>query len=716
MFKNLSLASKGICLFKNQSMKSVSLKYKLLFVFFIVCAVFSAYTFIQHTDKQKMQMALVLSCLIQNHYDVPKIDDQYSKKVFVSFLKQLDHSKRFLTQEDSMAIAAYQTTLDDEVNDQHYVFFEKVNEIYERKLTLLATTFQTYLAEPFDFTVKESLQLDADKRPFAKNDAELKEQWRQYFKYLVMVDVQAKLDKQEKAIADKDTSFKVKTFELYEKEAREKILKDHTEMFKRLQKETKADRFADFVNAHVHVFDPHSDFFPPKEKENFDIAISGNLEGIGATLQEKDGYVKVMSIVPGSPSYKQGELKPDDLIMKVAQGDNEPVDIVDMRLDNAVKLIRGKKGTTVKLTVKKPSGIIKIISIVRDVVVMEESYAKSYVVVDEKTASRVGYINLPSFYVDFNNKNNRSCSKDIKIELSKLNAEGVDGIILDLRNNGGGSLSDVVTIGGYFIDYGPMVQVKGKEGLPEVLDDRMPGVDYNGPLVILVNQFSASASEILAAAMQDYKRAVIIGSPTTYGKGTVQRFFDLPTLEGEEPVGAAKVTTHKFYRIDGGSTQLKGVVPDIILPDVYANLGIGEKEMDYAMPWDKTVVSAYKVWNGKSLDLKKIKTNSQQRVDNSEAFKKIKQNAVYLKSKQDNTRYSLFLQDYKAMLVKNKKEEEVFNEEYKTIPDWDFTVLKADAAQLTDSTKAARSQEQLKNLKKDLYIYEGVQVIRDLVK
>lgn len=697
-------------------MKTFLLKYKILFVFFLLFAVFSAYTFIQDTDKQKMQMALVLSCLVQNHYEVPLIDDQYSKKVFHLFIEQLDHSKRFLTQEDSLLIASYQTKLDDEIQNQDYVFFEKINEIYERKLALVSTSFQEHLAQPFDFTVNEIIQLDADKRPFAKNDAELKEQWRQYLKYLVMVDVQSKLEKQEKAIAEKDTSFKVKTFEAYEKEAREKFLKDHNEMFKRLQKETKADRFADFINAHVHVFDPHSDFFPPKEKENFDIAISGNLEGIGATLQEKDGYIKVMSIVPGSPSYKQGELKPDDLIMKVAQGDNEPVDIVDMRLDNAVKLIRGKKGTTVKLTVKKPSGVIKVISIVRDVVVMEESYAKSYVVVDEKTKARVGYIHLPSFYVDFNNKNNRSCSKDIKIELAKLSTEQVSGIILDLRNNGGGSLSDVVTIGGYFIDQGPIVQVKGKEGLPEVLDDRMPGIDYNGPLVILVNQFSASASEILAAAMQDYKRAVIIGSTTTYGKGTVQRFFDLPALDGNEAVGAAKVTTHKFYRIDGGSTQMRGVVPDIILPDVYANLGLGEKEMEYAMPWDKTIPSAYKVWNGKALDLKKVKANSQQRIDNNEAFKKIRQNAIYLKSKQDKTAYSLNMEAYKKTLAANKKEDEIFKEEYKAIPGWDFTVLKSDVAQLNDSTKVNRSQEQIKSLKKDLYIYEGVQVIRDLVK
>ena len=692
-------------------------KQKVFIAVLLVFALFSSYKFFaDDSEKQKNQMALVLSNLIQQHYDAPPLDDNYSKKVFDLYLKQLDHSKRFLTQKDSVLISAYKTKLDDEIIAQRFEFFEKINAIYETKLAFIAGSFQESLTRPFDFTLNESIQTDPEKRPFAKDDAELKEQWRQYLKYQVLVSVQAKMDAQEKAAAKADTSMKIKTFDVLEKEAREKLLKDYTDMFKRLQKETKSERFAEYINANVHVFDPHSDFFPPKEKENFDIQMSGKLEGIGATLQEKDGYIKVMSIVPGSPSYKQGELKPDDYIMKVGQGDDEPVDIVDMRLDNAVKLIRGKKGTTVKLTVKKPSGIIKVISIVRDVVVMEESYAKSVIVNDTKNKQRIGYINLPSFYVDFNNRNGRSCSEDIKKELAKLKAENVDGIILDLRNNGGGSLSDVVDMGGYFIDKGPIVQVKGRETTPYVLEDEAPGVLYDGPFVILVNQFSASASEIMAAAMQDYKRAIIIGSNTTYGKGTVQRMFELGSAPGGESVGSTKVTTQKFYRINGGSTQLKGVVPDIILPDVYSNLEVGEKEMDYVMPWDQIKPAIYKTWDNKPLNVKNIQTKSHERIAKSEAFKHIQRNAVYLKSKQDMSMHTLNMEAYKAEVLRSKKEEDSFKEEEKEITDWSFDVLKADVSIPADSVKMARSKEYIKSLKKDVYIYEGLQVIKDIRK
>jgi len=697
-------------------MKSINFKKKALFVLLFVVGVFSAYTFIDDTDKQKVQMGLVMGNLVQNHFHVCTFDDTYSKHVFELYLKQLDHSKRFFTQQDSIAVAEYIYKLDDELSSQDYVFFEKINALYEKKLAFVTASFQVYLEQPIDFTINESLQLDAEKRSFAKDDAELKEQWRQYLKYMVLLNIQSKQEFQENAIAKSDTSVKIKTYEVLEKEAREKVLKDHTELFKRLQKETKADRFAEYINSNVHVFDPHSDFFPPREKENFDIQISGKLEGIGATLQEKDGYVKVMSIVPGSPSYKQGELKPDDLIMKVAQGEDEPVDIVDMRLDNAVKLIRGKKGTTVKLTVKKPSGIVKVISIVRDVVVMEDSYAKSMIISDQKHKQKIGYIHLPSFYVDFDNPNGRACAKDIKIELNKLKTEQVDGIILDLRNNGGGSLTDVVKIGGYFIDQGPVVQVKGRERTPYLFLDEAPGVDYDGPLVILVNQFSASASEILAAAMQDYKRAIIIGSNATYGKGTVQRMYQLPTLNTMEEVGSTKVTTQKFYRINGGSTQLKGVVPDIILPDLYSNLPIGEKEMDFAMPWDKISPAAYQEWNKKPLEVKKIQANSQLRVSKNEDFKQISKNAVYLKSKQDMSKHTLNLKAYKEELVVSKKEEDGFKAESKEIAGWDFTVLKVDLAQLDDSVKVNRSNDYIKALKKDVYIYEGMQVIQDIIK
>ncbi len=695
-------------------MKKFIIKHKLILSFLLLLSIFCGYSFVDgDEDKEKKERAMVLRNLIQEHYNPPYIDDNYSKKVFELYFKQLDYNKRFFTQQDSIAFESYKTKLDDEINSGTLEFFEKTNAIYEQRVALIATTFHSFLAQPFDFTVNEAIQLDPEKRSFAKDENELKEQWKKYFKYIVLLKVQDKLEQQKKAAAEADTSVKVLTFEQIEKDAREKIEKEHTEMFKRLQKETKADRFAEYINANVHVFDPHSDFFPPIEKENFDIQLSGTLEGIGATLQEKDGYIKVTNIVPGSPSYKQGELKPDDLILKVAQGEEEPVDVVDMKLNSAVKLIRGKKGTTVKLTVKKPSGTIKVIAIVRDVVVLEESFAKSMIVTDSLSKLKIGYILLPSFYANFENTDSRSCSKDIKIELEKLKAEHVDGIILDLRNNGGGSLSDVVKIGGYFIDQGPIVQVKGREDRPYILVDEDPTLDYNGPLVILVNQFSASASEILAAAMQDYNRAIIIGSNSTYGKGTVQRFFRLPLLDNKEDIGALKVTTQKFYRVNGSSTQLKGVVPDIILPDIYSNLKIGEKEMDYAMPYDVIQPVQYAPWSNKTLDAKKIKHNSQARINNNEAFKQITKNALYIKQKQDKTDHTLNLQTYQIELQTSKKEDDLFKDGSKVITGWKFNPLKADG---TDSLKEEKNKTYIKTLQKDAYIYEGLQVIKDIKK
>lgn len=693
---------------------------KVVFAAVVLLSIFSSYVFIDETEKQKVVLVAVLQNMLQYHYSAPEINDDFSSKVFESHLKDLDYNKRFFNQADYAFLKKFEKNLDDELESQQFNYFEAANSLFNKKIEVVNSFYKKILENPFDFTVDEKVELDAEKRAFAANDTELEELWRKYLKYQVLTNIVGKLEIQEKAQETKDTTVKIKSFVVLEAEARAKVAKTHEEMFKRLSKVTKTDRFSEYINAIVHVFDPHSDFFPPKDKENFDIQLSGRLEGIGATLQEKEGYIKVMAIMPGSPSAKQGELKAEDLILKVGQGNEEPVDVVDMRLDNAVKLIRGKKGTWVKLTVKKPSGIIKVISILRDVVVMEESYAKSILVNDSKNSQKIGYINLPSFYVDFNNRGGRSCSEDIKKELLKLKAENVEGIVLDLRNNGGGSLQDVVTMGGFFIDEGPIVQVKSKEHDPYVLKDDYKGVVYDGPLVILINQFSASASEILAAAMQDYKRAVIIGSNTSFGKGTVQRIFelDLPSMYKElNPIGSAKITTQKFYRINGGSTQLKGVVPDVIVPDMYKYLDLGEKEMDYAMPWDQIPPAVYDEWVLKNgADLAKIKAKSAARVEKNEVFKMINASAEHLKHKQDNTVQTLSLVKYREELSNSKKEDDKFKDIDKEIADWDFKILKADETTVVDSTKIERNKSFIKTLKKDIYLHEAMGVIKDIRK
>jgi carboxyl-terminal processing protease len=449
--------------------------------------------------------------------------------------------------------------------------------------------------------------------------------------------------------------------------------------------------------------------------------MSGRLEGIGATLQEKDGYIKVTEIVTGSPSWRQGELQAGDIIMKVAQGDAEAVDIVDMRLDKAVQLIRGPKGTEVRLTLKKVTGEIKTISIIRDIVVLEETYAKSAVITRESDGSRVGYIFLPKFYADFSNSGGRNCSDDVAKEVEKLKKEKVDAIVLDLRNNSGGSLNDVVKMTGLFIERGPIVQVKSRGQEPYVLEDRDSRVQYDGPLVVMVNSGSASASEILAAAIQDYHRGVIMGTPT-YGKGTVQRFFDLDQMapagaeaDAMKPLGSVKLTTQKFYRINGGTTQLEGVTPDVLIPDPYTYLDRGEEEQDYPMPWDEIKPVPYSTWLYGTSDIKGLAANSYARIAKDECFKTIDENAKWLKSQQDHTTFSLQLDTFRAEEEKEKKEGERFKDIQKEIPGFAALLLAEDkAAVAADTARMARSDEWLKNLRKDHYLLEAVNIVKDM--
>ena len=523
------------------------------------------------------------------------------------------------------------------------------------------------------------------------------------------------MESQEKAKEKSDT-VKLKSKTELEADARKKILKSNDDYFKRLKEFDRDDRIAIYFNAIAGVYDPHTEFFAPKDKANFDIGMTGQLEGIGAQLQEKDGYIKVSSIVPGSASYKQGQLKGGDIILKVGQGDAEPVDLTDMKLDDVVLLVRGKKGTEVRLTVKKPDASVMLISIIRDIVVLEDTYAQSVILKGKKN---IGYIKLPSFYADFSGKTNRSCSKDIRKELEKLKAENVDGIILDLRYNGGGSLPDVVDMAGLFIDKGPVCQVKQKSATAQVLEDRDAGIVYDGPLTVMVNSNSASASEIMAAAMQDYNRALIVGtSPSSFGKGTVQRFFNLddylpPAYANIKPLGEVKITTQKFYRINGGTTQLKGVIPDVILPDPYYLLDQGEKEQDYPMAWDEIAPAKYSTLK-QAYSVSQIKTNSAERVKNNPGFAILNDAAKRLKKQKDNTVVSLNFDKYVAEQKAYKEEAKKMDALDKEIEGVEVVALKADAFPESDTVKVNKTKDWYKALRKDIYLNETVSIMNEM--
>lgn len=689
--------------------------------FAILLIVIAFYSFYKPSVKDKVLLDSVLKSLSFGHFSETKYDDSFSKKAHYLYIDRLDPNKNFFIQPDIDKFNKYSTLIDDEALVGSFEFFDLVNDIYVKRIKEAKSIFQEILTKEFNFEIDETIELDGDKIPFAKNSEGLTENWRKAMKYQTMIFINEALKEQETARERKDTNFVYKSLEKIESESRGKILKRQEEWFARLLKLEQKDRLSLYLNCMVNTFDPHTGYYPPKDKENFDIAISGKLEGIGATLQEKDDYIKVVSIVPGSASWKQGQLKEGDLILRVGQADDEMVDIVGMRVDDAVKLIRGKKGTKVRLSVKKIDGSIIEIPIIRDVVIIEETYAKSAIIKDPGGKLNYGYINLPSFYVDFNDRFGRKCSDDIEKEIQKLKEENIKGLVFDLRNNGGGSLPDVVKIAGLFIEKGPIVQIKGRLGYPEVLSDNDPKIQYDGPLVILVNTFSASASEILAAAMQDYKRAVIIGTPSTFGKGTVQRFIDLDELitgvdNTVKPLGSVKLTTQKFYRVNGGATQLKGVVPDIILNDSYSLIEIGEKEMEYPLEWSQIAAVDFKPWST-TYDLSKIVKKSYARTSSDESFLSVNQNAERLKAQRDKTIQSLNLEKFK----KEQKEIADAAKQIESQLDKPMKIeIKTPKMNLlsisSDSLKQVRNETWIKGLSKDILIKEAMNVLEDIRK
>ncbi|MDP2387638.1 MAG: carboxy terminal-processing peptidase [Bacteroidota bacterium] len=685
---------------------------------FLISAVFGLLSFTIATlsiDRNQIILDIVMSGLNNAHYSPKTIDDNFSEKFFDYYLKRLDYSKKFLVQSDVNQLAAYKKEVDDEINNGTFKFFELSNELINRRIQEKETWYKEILSKPFDYTVDEEYETDGEKMKFAASDAQLKNEWTKYLKYQALYRLNEMMDDQEKIKAAKDTTAKVLPFDTLEASARKKVMKLTDDWFKRLKKINKKQRYADYVNSITAMYDPHTEFFPPVEKKKFDQSMSGQLEGIGARLQQKDDYIKITEIVVGSPSYKQGELKAGDLIMKVAQGDKEPVDIVGMDIDEAIELIKGKKGTEVRLTVKKTDGTIKVIPIVRDIIQLDETFAHSAIL--EAGKKKVGYIKLPSFYSDFTKNGARRCAIDVKKEVEKLKGESVDGIIIDVRDNGGGSLQEVVQMSGLFIPKGPIVQVKRKNGVTEELKDYDDSQVYNGPMVVMVNHNSASASEILAAALQDYNRAVVVGTQS-FGKGTVQSFLDLdnyllPQFDTIKPLGSVKVTMQKFYRINGGTTQLRGVIPDITLPDAYSQIETGEKELDNPMPWDEIAKAQYTSFT--DINYSKLKKASDERVKKSKSFQLVEQEAKEIKAKKDDSKYNLKLEKYRAevkeLRAQNKKYDELKNE----VKGFDAALLKMDLdAMQNDTTKLAREKNWIKAIKKDIYLHEASLVIGDM--
>ncbi len=657
--------------------------------------------------------------LEQGHYSPKKIDDSFSKLVLKKFIDDLDNDKNIFLQSDIEDFRKYENKIDDEIHGAELMSFYTINDVYLKRLNETSGLFKDILAKPFDFTKDESVMLDREKLSNPRTEAERKDIWRKRLKYMALSKYSDLLDDREK---NKDKAdFKLKADSTLERESRDGVRKQIERYFSTKKTRDNSDEnFSTFVNAITGSMDPHTNYFAPVDKRSFDESMKGSFFGIGAQLKEDDGKIKIGTLISGGPAWKGGVLKVEDEIIKVAQGNEEPVDVTGYSVTDAVKIIRGeKKGSEVRLTVRRMDGSITVISIIRDEIKLDDTFAKSAIINGDH---KVGYIYLPEFYIDFSNPDGAKCSEDVAKEVQKLKAENVEGIIIDLRGNGGGSLPEVVKMAGLFIEDGPICVVKGREDKPYQWKDKDKSILYSGPLTVMVDEFSASASEIFAAAIQDYKRGIIIGSSSTYGKGTVQRNIPL-NPESENPVfsnknaedlGSVKLTLQKFYRINGGATQLKGVTPDIVIPDRMEYLKFREKDNTAALPWDEIAKADYKPWTS-TVSNDVVINYSHDQIAKNPTFNKIKESITWLESYGDK--------EYSLNLNKYKEEQKQFKAKVKELDDLDKLnkemVVKNIAADTlvinSAKDKIDKNTQWLKRVSKDIYIDETVKVMNNMI-
>ena len=702
-------------------------QYKIILPIIIVAGMLFGFQITNKPDpeKDKVLIGLVRYALKQGHYEPHLINDDFSEKVFTDFIDALDPYKRFFVQSDIEEFSKYKTFIDDQIKSEDLTFYNVVKERFDQRVLESQNYYREILQKPFDFTKEDDFDVDYDKKEYSLNQAALIKNWQKQLKVSTLSRLHEKIELQESMVntfdessseeseAKTEEAVTLKSFEDLEIESREAAEKSLDDLYTLMSELDDTDWFAIFINTMTIQFDPHTNYFAPKDKKRFDISMAGKLEGIGARLQKRDDYTRVAELISGGPAWRGGDLEVGDLILKVGQGEELPVDIVGMRLDDAIEYIKGKKGTEVKLTVKKIDGSVEVISIIRDIVELEETFVKSSLV--EVDNRKFGLINLPKFYIDFNERNFRNSATDMEQEIARLKEENVEGLLIDLRNNGGGSLKTAIEIAGLFISDGPVVQVKYRGEKPNIRSDKDNKIQWDGPLVVLVNELSASASEIFAAAMQDYNRAVIIGSKQSFGKGTVQNVLPLNNyFKYDKDLGALKMTIQKFYRINGGSTQLKGVVSDIAMPDKYTYFEIGERDEKNPLSWDKIEPAEYK-----PLDVYEnfhtVVNESKKRIGDNPHFIIIDENAKWLKEGRDNTIVNLNYEKFKKEIEQREEENKAFGDIalYESNLEFDSPAYEVQLM-AQDSILAKKREIWHNSLKKDIYVEEALTVLSEL--
>ena len=677
------------------------------YLFLIIPLIFIGFTFsdkkFSDPNKDRLLIEIVKYVVEKGHYNKIEINDDVSEKIFSSLINQFDSQKRFFLKSDIKNFEKYKFKLDDQIKNYDLTFFNLVYETSKLRFEEIKKYYNEIIANPFDFNSKETLDLDFENKDYSKNKNEVKQRWRKQLKFSTLDIALLKLGDSLDFIDDR----------VYN-ESLAIVKKNTADFFEFYEDMDRDDWFSSYINSFLNQLDPHTFYFQPDDKERFDVNISGKFNGIGARLTKTEGTIKIVEIIIGGPIWKDKLLDVGDIILKVSQEGEEPVDVVGVKLDDAIKLIKGPAKSYVTLTVKKIDGSIRDVKIMRDLVELEEVYAKSTLISKENV--NYGYISLPKFYVDFSDYKNRNSAEDVKNHIIKLKNNGMQGLILDLRNNGGGSLQTVVDMTGLFIEKGPVVQVKSIGNRKKVLYDRNPEIVWDGPLVVLINEMSASASEILAAALQDYKRAVIIGSEKSFGKGTVQNIIDLNKFISNSnfDMGALKITTDKFYRINGESVQLEGVKSDVVIPDSYMYIFNGERDEKNPLQWDKIDAAYYTKWNGfKNMNF--ITSNAQNRINSNNYHKLISKRAEWIKEQRDNKIIPLNFSSYKDYTESNSKKNKLFESISDYSNNLNFKLLKTEKEFIMSNKEFLSNRNRWhKNLKRDIFISEGINILEHI--
>ena len=651
-------------------------------------------------DKEKVLLEIVKYVVEKGHYNSIDLDDNFSVKIFDDFISKLDPQKRFFTVNDIRQLNRYKYKIDDQIKNYQLEFFEETYKTYNQRVSDAKLFVDKVFETDFDFSEDEFIDLNNDSIPFSFGKNQLFERWRKQIKYSVLDIVT------QRYISDSLDFNEIKI------NAISTVKKNTNDFFDYANELDRDDWFSVFVNSFVSQFDPHTFYFKPDDKEKFDVSISGKFDGIGARLSRADGNVKIVDVIIGGPVWRDKLLDVGDVILAVGQGDDELVSIYGMKLDDSIKLIKGPAGTIVTLRVKKIDGQIQDVKIKRDEVELEETFAKSTVI--SKNDNNYGYISLPKFYADFDNYKNRNSANDVKNEIIKLKNNGIQGLILDLRNNGGGSLQTVVEMTGLFIEKGPVVQVKSIGNRKKVLYDRDPQVYWDGPLVLLINEMSASASEIISAALQDYNRAIIIGSEKSFGKGTVQNIIDLNRFISNTnyDMGALKVTTDIFYRINGESVQLEGVQSDIIIPDSYMYIFNGERDEKNPIKWDKIGPATYTKWNKYSDKFNYVKDQINKKLDQNKLINNIYDRAEWIRNQQNQKNVPLNITEYKKYQKNQKQKASQFDNISKYQNELSFKLLKAEKPFINANRELFEARTKWhESLSKDIFIDQAVNAL-----